>query len=148
MFFTIEKFQKRVEELGIKRYVGCRSIAPFISMPDHALDDEVHLVPPERIEGRPLELNDIFKGRDSYLWLEKKVQIPETKEGCKAVGLFDFGKTGDCYNSGFESLLYIDGIPYQGVDTNHREVLFDKLEGRIVKLTFMLWSGLEGGGIH
>ncbi len=148
MFFTIEKFQKRVEELNARRYLQCRCIAPFVSMPDEGADDEVHLTPPDKIEGEPFGLNDTFVGRDRYLWLEKEVQIPEIKEGCRAVGLFDFGETGDCYNSGFESLLYVDGEPFQGVDTNHREVLFDGLEGRTVRLTFMLWTGLEGGGVH
>lgn len=148
MFFTIEKFQKRVEELKARRYLQCRCIAPFVSMPDERADDEVHLALPDKIEGESFGLNDTFAGRDRYLWLEKQVQIPEIKEGCKAVGLFDFGETGNCYNSGFESLLYVDGEPFQGVDTNHQEVLFDGLEGKRVKLTFMLWTGLEGGGPH
>ena len=33
MFFTIEKFEKRVEELEHRRYFGMRSIAPFAAMP-------------------------------------------------------------------------------------------------------------------
>mgnify|MGYP000814305447 CR=1 FL=1 len=45
MFFTIEKFQKRVEELKARRYLQCRCIAPFVSMPDEGADDEVHLTP-------------------------------------------------------------------------------------------------------
>ena len=44
------------------------------------------------------------------------------------VGLFNFGETGGGYNSGFESLLYVDGHPYQGVDTNHNEVFFQGKE--------------------
>ena len=49
---------------------------------------------------------------------------------------------------GFESLLYVDGHPYQGVDTNHNEVIFRGEEGKAVRLTFLLWTGLEGGGAH
>lgn len=87
-------------------------------------------------------------GRDRYLWLERTVKLPEAKEGCETVGLFDFGETGGGYNSGFESLLYVDGHPYQGVDTHHKEVIFRGKEGKEVCLTFLLWTGLEGGGEH
>lgn len=87
-------------------------------------------------------------GRDRYLWLEKTVKLPEAREGSEVTGLFDFGKTGGGYNQGFESLLYVDGHPFQGVDTNHNEVIFRGMEGKEVRLTFLLWTGLEGGGEH
>lgn len=32
VFFTIDKFQRRVEELGQRRYFGNQCIAPFTSM--------------------------------------------------------------------------------------------------------------------
>lgn len=63
------------------------------------------------------------------------------------VGLFDLGGTGGGNNSGFESLLYLNGSPYQGVDSNHQEVFFSNLTGQPVDLHFQLWSGLEGGGV-
>src|SRR5699024_5535695 len=66
----------------------------------------------------------------------------------RVAGRFDFGETGGGNTNGFESLLYVDGHPYQGVDGNHREVLFKDREGQAVRLTFLLWTGLEGGGPH
>ena len=176
MFFTIKKFQRRVEELSRRRYLGLQSIAPFAAMPGaRGEDDHYHGEPPESLydcgmlsenvgdHGTPPErmtqeqgsgkwkelgLNDFFVGRDRYLWLERELTLPPEKEGCRVVGLFDFGETGDGNNSGFESLLYVDGHPYQGVDTNHKEVLFREREGEKVRLTFLLWTGLEGGGAH
>ena len=148
MFFTLEKFQKRVEELKEKRYFGHQCIAPFVSMEGELPEDESYRQIPEKIEGEPFGLNDIFAGRDRYLWLEKDVEIPEAKEGCSVLGLFDFGETGGGFNSGFESLLYVDKHPYQGVDTQHKEVFFDGMEGKSTNLTFLLWTGLEGGGPH
>lgn len=66
----------------------------------------------------------------------------------KVVGIFDFGITGGGNNSGFESLLYINGVPFQGVDANHKEVFLRKeWIGEKIEMTFRLWSGLEGGGI-
>lgn len=148
MFLTLDKFQKRVEELGRRRYFGNVSIAPFTSMEGGLSENEIYRTLPDRIEGSSFGLDDFFAGRDRYLWLEKEAVIPKEKEGCKPAGLFDFGKTGEGYNSGFESMLYVDGHPYQGVDTNHNEVLFQGLEGKKVRLTFLLWTGLEGGGKH
>ena len=148
MFFTIEKFQRRVEELGQRRYFGQQCIAPFTAAPGTLPEDEHYHQVPEKIEGEPFQLNDSFIGRDRYLWAEKEVTLPCAKEGCQVVGLFNFGETGGGYNSGFESLLYVDGHPYQGVDTNHNEVFFQGKEGEKVRLTFLLWTGLEGGGVH
>ena len=148
MFFHVEKFQKRVEELKERRYLGNQCIAPFTSMEGNLSENESYHKVPEKIEGGLFGLNDIFSGRDRYLWLEKEVQIPEKREGFDVVGLFHFGKTDGGFNSGFESLLYVDRQPYQGVDLFHQEVFFDGLEGKKKTLTFLLWTGLEGGGVH
>ena len=148
MFFTIEKFQKRVEELERRRYFGLQSIESFTAMPGELPADGHYCGAPEKVVGEPFGRNDFFAGRDRYLWVEKTVDIPCAKEGCRPVGLFDFGETGGGCNSGFESLLYLDGHPWQGVDTNHREVFFEGQEGKTVRLTFLLWTGLEGGGVH
>ena len=148
MFLTLDKFRQRVRELGEKRYFGHSCIAPFISMEGNLPPDESYKELPEKVEGPEFGLHDFFVGRDRYLWLERTVKLPEAKEGCETVGLFDFGETGGGYNSGFESLLYVDGHPYQGVDTHHKEVIFRGKEGKEVCLTFLLWTGLEGGGEH
>lgn len=151
MFFTVEKFERRVEELGRRRYFGLMCVVPFAAVPGRLGEDEHYYgAPPEGIadEGEKFGINDFFSGRDRYLWLEKDLVLPTAKEGCRVVGLFDFGETGDGNNSGFESLLYVDGHPYQGVDTNHKEVIFTGKEGEKAKLAFLLWTGLEGGGSH
>ena len=45
-------------------------------------------------------------------------------------------------------MCYINEKPYQGVDVNHKEVFFpEELYGKTFRLTFRLWSGLEGGGV-
>lgn len=145
MFFTLDKFESRVKELGQRRYCNPSSIAPFVSMEDTAHMDAWHRSIPKIIEGPEFGIGSRFEGRDRYLWLRKDILIPEGKDGFEVVGLFDFGETGDGHNSGFESLLYVDGHPYQGVDSNHKEVFFTGLEGQKVELTFLLWTGLEGG---
>lgn len=148
MFFTLEKFRKRLEELKIRRYVGQKAVTPFLAMEGQLPEDEVYRQAPEHVEGELFDINDIFVGRNRYLWLEKEAQLPQKKEGCSIVGLFDFGETGGGVNSGFESLLYVNKHPYQGVDTFHQEVFLDDYAGEKINLTFLLWTGLEGGGPH
>lgn len=148
MFFTEEKLVRSMQELRQKRYFGYQPITPFIAMEGKLSEDESNLRIPEKIAGSTFGLNDVFEGRDRYLWIEKELTFPEAREGCEIVGLFDFGETGHGGNSGFESMLYLDGHPYQGVDTNHQEVVFSDMGGKQATLTFMLWTGLEGGGAH
>ena len=146
MFLIGEKLKCRVSELAWRRYFGFQSIAPFSSMEGQLSKDESNVEIPERIEGGTFDINDMFIGRDRYLWLEKTVTFPEQKEGCEIVGMFDMGETGGGNNRGFEALLYLNRHPYQGVDTNHKEVVFSDMAGRTATLNFMLWTGLEGGG--
>lgn len=147
-FFTLEKLERRMRELEQFRFTEMKELSPMDAMDDQTPADEVHRTIPETIQGFRLNRGDIFKGRDRYLWIRKTVPVPPRREGLEAAGLFDFGTTGGGNNSGFESLLYVDGHPYQGVDSNHQEVLLQKFAGQTVELTFLLWSGLEGGGPH
>ena len=148
MFFVDEKLAARARTLGEMRYRDLQTLFPMRSMENMAGPDEVNHTFPGRVDGGEMNQNDFFIGRDRYLWLQKEVQLPQCPENCQVVGLFDFGKTGGGFNSGFESLLYVDGHPWQGVDTYHNDVILDSFAGKEVQLTFMLWTGLEGGGPH
>lgn len=64
---------------------------------------------------------DIWKGRDRYLWLHLDAVIPAEWSGRRAVGVFDFGRTGAGGNSGFEAMLYLDGEPYRGSTATTRK---------------------------
>jgi len=144
MFFTIEKLEKRTRELEGFRYVDMTPITPLTSMEGDKGYDEIYIAPPSRIDGPSLNLGDEFIGRDRYLWAQEKLTLPESRAGFEVAGLFDFGRVGSGHCSGFESLLYVDGEPYQAVDTNHGDVIFEKLAGQTVELTFLLWTGLDG----
>lgn len=146
MFFTERKLEGRINELAQYRY---RETKPFLEF--LAKQDTSGLVNPDAptdFSGWDrMPLGADWKGRDLYLWLHADAEIPAEWEGKRAVGVFDFGMTGDGNNFGFESLLYVDGRRYQGVDANHKEVFFKpETYGKKVSLTFRLWSGLEGGG--
>lgn len=147
-FFSLERYQRRIQEVEKYRFTNLRTILPMDAMADNQPAGSVHTAVPDTVSGEILNEGDLFSGRDSYLWIRGTVQIPAQKDGMTPVGFFDFGKTGGGANSGFESLLYINRHPYQGVDNNHKEVLFPDCAGKAVEFTFLLWTGLEGGGPH
>ena len=146
MFFDHEKFAKRAEEIGARRWANTTSLEWFYTKEGGLDKDEVYIHCPDAFGEETIRLGAEFVGRDRYVWLHREVTIPEAKPGMAVAGMFDFGKTGVNNKSGFESLLYINGQPYQGVDGNHKEVILTPFAGQTVTMTFLLWSGLEGGG--
>ncbi|MBC1604213.1 alpha-mannosidase [Paenilisteria rocourtiae] len=145
MFWTKEKVQNRNGELSQYRYVISELISDFDIMEDSL--GAIGSYPTGLNFKEKIALGENWCGRDRYVWLRASVVLPAKREGHRILGFFDFGKTGDGNNSGFESLLFMNGEPYQGVDQNHKEVFFsDDLAGTRVELIFRLWSGLEGGG--
>ncbi|MFZ3386357.1 MAG: hypothetical protein WA120_04200, partial [Candidatus Hydromicrobium sp.] len=146
-FFHVERLEKHIQRLKELRYRNRIYLNDFLATPD--VGEQVNPSPLKPThETYELKLNDIWSGRDKYIWLTKDIQIPSDWNNEKIVGVFDFGTTGRWNNSGFESLLYVNGSLYQGVDSNHKEVFFDvKKLGNTIKMDFRLWSGLEGGGM-
>ena len=147
MFLTERKLDRRITEIREYSYREVTALEGFA-----AREDEQGVVNPEvptSFEGWDvIHTGDRWSGRDRYLWLHKEITIPATWKGKRAVGIFDFGNTGAGNNSGFEAMCYINEKPYQGVDANHKEVFFpEELYGKTFRLTFRLWSGLEGGGV-
>ncbi len=147
MFFMEEKLQSRINELEAYRY------RDVIELQDILVKESGNEIPNPEV---PTDFADFtkekvgmfWKGWDKYLWLHILAKFPEEWKEKRILGIFDFGKTGGGGNSGFESMLYIEGKPYQGVDSNHQEVFFDQeVIGKPLGLTFRLWSGLEGGGV-
>ncbi|MEK8127007.1 alpha-mannosidase [Paenibacillus filicis] len=146
MFWTEEKLEQRIKELEKYRYRDAVGLNEW----DYQVDEEKangvqH--PPEGGQWTTIRQGEHWKGRDLYVWLRRQVDIPADWEGRTPVGLFDFGRTGAGNNSGFESLLYVNGTPYQGVDSNHLEVFLSGHQaGSRIELSFRIWAGLEGGG--
>lgn len=146
MFLTENKLQARIQELFELRYRDRMSLNLFSSCEDTRQDINPSL-PGSEENWKPMHQGDTWTGRDLYLWLQTEVDIPSTWDSKRILGLFDFGDTGGGNNSGFESLFYWDGKPYQGVDSNHKEVFLPvSAAGNRKELIFRLWSGLEGGG--
>ena len=139
-----ERIHNLLEEIGENRY---RNLVPIEEF-DWYEDDGV--VGNRAPKGDSIKVGQGFrsKGYDKYNWLCTKISIPESFGDENVLGIFDFGvPMGTGNNSNFESLLYVNGKPYQGVDGNHKEVFFNLKEtGRELELRFRIWSGLNGGG--
>ena len=147
MFHTDKKLDRRIKEVQNYRYRDIIPMEEFAVCEDGqgAVNPEV---PVSHENWDVMKVGDFWSGRDRYLWMYREVSIPKEWKGRRVVGLFDFGKTGAGNNSGFEAMCYINEKPYQGVDSNHMEVFFpEELCGASLRLTFRLWSGLEGGGV-
>ncbi|MFK9091850.1 alpha-mannosidase [Bacillus salipaludis] len=146
MFLTERKFEERIRELEGYRYRDCVAIDQFYT---HEDDGTIGAHPPVEYDKKAvMKIGDYWKGRDRYIWLQADVDCHLPYANHQIAGLFSFGKTGGGNNSGFESLLFVNGKPYQGVDSNHEEVLFDEQTAKgPLRLDFRLWSGLEGGGV-
>ena len=145
MFYTIDKLRNRIHELDNLRYRDMIELEYF----NTKLNGDIDINPeiPTEFDG-VIKTGETWKGRDLYLWMNKIVEIPSSWADKSVVGIFDFGETGAGNNSGFESLFYLNNKPYQGVDSNHKEVFFPKeTPGTKLELLFRLWTGLEGGGV-
>ncbi|MEG1310987.1 MAG: alpha-mannosidase [Romboutsia sp.] len=144
MFYTIDKLRNRIHELDNLRYRDIIELEYF----NTKLNGNKDIAPeiPTEFDGI-IKTGETWKGRDLYLWMNKTVDIPQSWKNKSVVGIFDFGETGAGNNSGFESLFYLNDKPYQGVDSNHKEVFFPEgTGGTNLDLMFRLWTGLEGGG--
>lgn len=147
MFFVDDKLKSRIEEMAPYRYRDVIQLETLLMKEDNQMVPNP-VVPDNFEEFEEIKTGMFWSGRDRYLWLHRDVVIPMEWAGKKVVGVFDFGNTGGGNNSGFESMLYMDKKPYQGVDSNHKEVFFgEEAVGKSKSLTFRLWSGLEGGGV-
>lgn len=142
MFYKIEKIQNRIHDINRLRYRQIKQIDAF-RMFEPEKGEENNL--PEVYGDQQMKVNDTWSGRDRYIWLNTTVTIPSEWDNKKAVLFLDLGRTGGGNNSGFESLLYVNKQPFQGVDSNHQEVILPNLQGE-VEIDILLWSGLEGGG--
>lgn len=144
MFWTEEKLTLRLQELEGYRYRETVVLDEWRVAEDLEGRNGVH--PPDEFPDNKLHLGDFWTGLNKYLWLHRTVSIPAGWKDKRVVGFFDFGRTGGGNNSGFESLLYLNGKPYQGVDSNHQEVFLEDTAGQELDFTFRLWSGLNGDG--
>lgn len=140
MFFTSEKIHARVSELQAYRYQNRRAITNW----KMSLDDLHGELKYPAMDANYVDVAPGYKWKElnEYAWLRTQVQLPDEKE---TVMLFNFGLPGNLHQTGFEGMLFVNGHPLQGLDSNHEEVLVpDKYQGKKVQLDIKLWTGMYG----
>jgi len=143
LFYTNEKIINRINEIESYRYREKQEIEYFNTfVPQYGEETQL----PKQYDNHFISKNDSWSGRDHYMWISKVIAIPDTMIGRKLVVYLDLGRTGGGNNSGFEAMLYVNGRPFQGVDSNHKEVILPSDIQANVRIDVLLWSGLEGGG--
>lgn len=140
--YDYERLSRAASRLREERWKKHAPIPAFFTAEDNG---DLGAAPPASFGPQEFHPGEIWSGYDRYLWLDATVEVPQDFTG-SLWGRFDFGTTGGGNNSGFESLLYVDGHPYQGVDQNHQDVPLHARPGQELHLQFRLWSGLVGGG--
>lgn len=114
----LQKIRQRCHEFGGLRYWSPRRIEGIRYRETTAY---------EKIEDalkasgwRDIEVGDEWAGNGEFAWFRMQVTVPKEFDGKTLVGLFRFGTTGWL---GGEGCLFINGVPYQGVDPNHQDVI-------------------------
>lgn len=139
-------YEKRAEELKEKRYQSAAQLSPFAALPGTQDPDAVYRGEiPDFSQGGTFRLGDVLEGKNRYLWLQKELEIPAAPAGFESAVLFRFEKMGGRNQGRFEGMVYADGKLLQGIDENHTEILLGDREGQKICLTFLIWTGMEGG---
>ncbi|HYE80914.1 MAG TPA: alpha-mannosidase [Clostridia bacterium] len=143
-FFVIESFKKEIREIAALRYRNTKIIDKF-----YCLDsNQEAMYPPEGVQWQECSLGSHWKGRDRYIWVRFTINHALLDKNNRLVVYADFGTTDGWHNQGFESLCFIDTMPFQGVDQNHREIILpESYDCKETDIYLKLWSGLEGGGV-
>lgn len=146
MWFAEEKLECRVHELARYRYRDVQSISQWKLTIDEAA--EIGARPPQKPARNSIRVGDRWRGTDRYVWLTQNIYVPAEWAGRRTLLRLDLGHTNAGNTGGFEALLFLDGRPYQGVDSNHTEVFLpNHAPGRTLRIDVRLWSGLPGGGL-
>lgn len=128
-FYDVERIRRDLQVIEQARYTFKKTITQFTIIDEQG--------------ARMIDANTTWTARDQYLWIDVELEVTEKKEGEVYCGQFNFGRTAGGNTGGFEGLVYLNGTPFQAIDSNHEEVLFYQLEKGNYNLKIHLWSGLD-----
>lgn len=138
MFFAQEKIEKLVNELEPYRYYNRAPISDWKMQFDPT---KTQKYPPVAGKWEQVKVGQQWTTLDTYIWLKSEINLPQVNDG---VLLFDLGLPGNLNQTGFEGLLFIDNKPYQGIDSNHKEVLIPQSLAGKRTIAIKLWTGMYG----
>ncbi len=72
---------------------------------------------------KDIKVGDEWAGDGQFAWFRMQFTVPKEFDGKTLVAILRFGAGG--WNGG-EGCLFINGVPYQGIDANHTDVVLAK----------------------
>lgn len=88
-------------------------------------------------EWAPIKVGQQWGSPEQTYWFRKMVRIPDTYKGCKVIMSIELG--------GGEALLSINGMPYQGIDRNHKSVVLTEHAAGDEQYDILIEAGMEWG---
>lgn len=146
MFFTEEKLNQRLEELGPYRFRDIHPIEQALICFDR--EGKNGALPPDTsAPWQRCSQGEKWSERDIYAWLKFSYAVPAQWENQTVVARFDFG-LGE-QRRDFEALLFINGEPFQGIDQNHDyAVIPQQYVGKTIECSLRIWSGILEGKVR
>lgn len=117
----LTKCRQRHEEFGQYRYWSLRKIEGIRYRETTAyekIDDAL-----EAPGWKDINVGDEWAGNGEFAWFRMQFTVPKEFDGKTLVAILRFGAGG--WNGG-EGCLFINGVPYQGIDANHTDVVLAK----------------------
>lgn len=138
------KVQRRIEEFPKFVYQETKPITGW-QMADAAWDER-EVPAPGTKELQPFTIGDRWGGPDVWKWFFGKVEVPQEWVGKKVALYLHFGRRGEWDATASEALLYVNGKPLAGLDTNHQEVVLPAqlVEARNLDLAVKAFTGMNG----
>lgn len=143
MFFTKEKAKKYLEDLKKYIYQNEREIGEFNIHKGDIAEGYKNILPDN--EWDIINIGDRWGGKDLTCWFRTDLRVSSDMREGKTALYLDLGTGHVGGLGGAESLIYINGVPVQALDVNHREVLLTKevLSNDQLKIAIKAFSGLQ-----
>ena len=146
MFFTEKKLRQRIDELSQHRVRDWQSPAALSLCYDREGVNGA-LPPGDNADWLACGPETQWREKDIYVWLRIDWHMPDIWQHRQVIGHFDFSLGRD--RREFEALLFIDELPWSGVDQNHPWVVLPKERaGSTVRMYCRIWSGILEGKIR
>ncbi len=143
MYFTVEKAERYIQDLKAHIYEAERNLEVFKHWPEDVRG--AHRPEFDDSQWQEFKVGSSWGGRDQTHWFRTTTVVPEEwREGKVALYLaVGAGQAGGL--RGAESLAYINGLPVQGLDANHAEILIlpEWKEAGEIHLAIKAFSGLQ-----
>ncbi|MEH7095778.1 alpha-mannosidase [Neobacillus vireti] len=145
MYFTIEKIERHIAEVKNYIYKETKEIPVFRYKEWEFGNEEKEAFKPD-FDDRNWEtfkIGDYWGGYDKSAWFRTTITIPKEWKNERLVLHFLVGPR-DGGGSTAESLLYVNGIPIQGIDVWHEEAWLpaEFLQNEEIQISLKAWSGV------